>query len=175
MMTGHVSGGGWSRVDYLPVSQPGSGKQSDPVLIPALPIMVRNPVPSASATVRVTADGMLDTGAAVPAIPLWAILHMGIAVDDKATKPAFGVSEKFIAYRTKVGVEVMYDGNWVDIGVIDVLAPDTPSSRDPTANTPFLLGRNGFFDKFNMCIDEPNKAVWIRRAAGGGGEPPRNG
>ena len=136
--------------------------------------MVRNPAPSASAAVRVKADGMLDTGAAVPAIPLWAILHTGIAVDDKATEPAFGVSEKFVAYKTKVGVEVMYDGNWVDIGVIDVLAPDTPMSRDPTADTPFLLGRNGFFDKFNMCIDEPNKAVWIRRATGGG-EPPRNG
>lgn len=103
---------------------------------------------------RIRADGVIDTGASVSALPLWAVWHMGIVVGEESAKPAFSASGKFIAYSTRVGMEAMYDGNWVDIGVIDVLAPDTPLSRDPSANLPFLLGRNGFFNKFNMCIDE---------------------
>ena len=69
----------------------------------------------------------------------------------------------------------MHGANRADTCVIGAPAPDTPSSRDPAANTPFLLGRSGFFDKLNMCMDGPDRAAWARRAAGGGGEPPRNG
>ena len=63
----------------------------------------------------------------------------------------------------------MHGANRADPGVIGVPAPDTPSSRDPVANTPFLLGRSGFFDKLNTCMDGPDRAAWARRAAGGGG------
>ena len=111
---------------------------------------------------------MIDTGASVSALPLWAVWYLGIAVGKESAKPAFSASGKFTAYGTRVGMEVMHDGKWVDIGVIDALAPDTPLSRDPSANLPFLLGRNGFFNKFNACIDEADRAVWIRRAADGG-------
>ena len=141
-MTGHMQGGGWSRADYLPVLQPGAEKRPNPVMIPALPIMVRNPAaPAPAAGIRIRADGVIDTGASVSALPLWAVWYLGIAVGKESTKPAFSASGKFTAYGTRVGMEVMHDGKWVDIGVIDALAPDTPLSRDPSANLPFLLGR----------------------------------
>ena len=47
-----------------------------------------------------------------------------------------------------------------------MLVPDTEQSRDPAFHIPFLLGRRGFFDKFDMCISESQKALWLRRIGG---------
>ena len=37
----------------------------------------------------------------------------------------------------------------------------------PDSRVPFLLGRDGFFDKCNACFDEAERAAWLRRAGGG--------
>ena len=77
-------------------------------MIPALPIMVRNPAaPASAAAVRIRADGVIDTGASVSSLPLWAVWHMGIVVGEESAKLAFGASGKFTAYSTRVGMEVM--------------------------------------------------------------------
>lgn len=103
-----MRGAGWARADCLPVLQPGAEKRDDSAMIPALPIMVRNPAaPASAAAVRIRADGVIDTGASVSSLPLWAVWHMGIVVGEESAKLAFGASGKFTAYSTRVGMEVM--------------------------------------------------------------------
>ena len=97
------------------------------------------------------------------AVPLWATHRLGIKVVESDKQGAIGAGGRIDAYRVEVGMDVRIDGRWLDTGIITALAPDTEWSRRREARLPFLLGRNGFFDKFNACFDEPNRAVWLRR------------
>ena len=82
-------------------------------------------------------------------------------------------SGAFYAHDIKVGVGIEHNDDWLDIGVISAVVPDTSQSRDPGFHLPFLLGRRGFFDRFGMCASESQKAVWLRRIGGWpqGGSP----
>ena len=113
--------------------------------------------------------GLVDTGASMPSVPLWAVRKMGIAVDEKDKQPSFGAGGGFESYRIRAGISVRIGGRWMDIGVVRALSPDTESSRQRSAHQPFLLGRDGFLDKFSVCFDERDRAMWIRRAGCGGG------
>ena len=72
----------------------------------------------------------------------------------------------FQAYGTRIGIEIEHDMGCLDICVVDALVPDTARSRDPDFHLPFLLGRRGFFDKFDTCISESQQTVWLRRIGG---------
>ena len=67
--------------------------------------------------------------------------------------------------RTKIGMEVSHGGAWLDLGSISVVSPDTEVSRDPEQEHPILLGRKGFFDKFQLLLDEPSQEAWLREIA----------
>lgn len=111
-------------------------------------------------------NATVDTGAMITAVPLWAVHRLGIAVDEDSKQAAFGVGGRIDAYRIQVGIEVWIDGRWWDIGVVEALSPDTEWSRRESSRLPTLLGRNGFLDKFNVCFDEPNKAMLFRKIGG---------
>ena len=117
----------------------------------------------------VMGQGLVDTGASVPVVPLWAVRKLGIAVDEKDRQPSLGAAGGFASHMVRVGILVRIGGRWLDIGVVAALSPDTESSRQESAHMPFLLGRNGLLDKFSVCFDERDRAMWIRRAGCGGG------
>ena len=112
---------------------------------------------------------MVDTGASVPVVPLWAVQDMGIAVHEKDRQPALGAGGGFASYMVRVGICVLIGDSWRDIGIVGALSPDTEPSRQRSARMPILLGRNGFLDKFSVCFDERDGAMWIRGAGCGGG------
>ena len=109
---------------------------------------------------------VLDTGATVSSVPMWLLEQLGISVDEGSRRTVFGAGGDFDAHAVKVGVEIDHNNGWFDIGVVDALAPDTPQSRDPKFRLPFLLGRRGFFDRFDTCFSESERAVWLRRVGG---------
>ena len=144
------------------------GAGSSRSLMPALFIRIRPlgvDLPCSDDLV-VKATAVLDTGASVSSIPMWSLDQLGIAVDKGTRRMAFGVQGDFQAYGTRIGIEIEHDMGWLDIGVVDALVPDTARSRDPDFHLPFLLGRRGFFDKFDTCISESQQVVWLRRIGG---------
>lgn len=155
------------RVEYISARVPGeAGKSSGTV--PALPIRVRPPdaSPSSSSNRTVRAEGLLDTGASVSSVPLWSLEQMGITADKGSRQMVFGAGGPFPAYVVKMGLEIEHNEEWLDTGIVSALAPDTKWSADPKYQLPFLLGRRGFFDRFDMCVSETQKAVWLRRIGG---------
>ena len=161
----------WVRMGYDVLRPPGEKGVINPAPVPVVQIAVRHPLapalPDAPNTVR--RMGMVDTGASVTAVPLWAVQDMGIAVDMEGRRPSFGAGGGFDSYRIRVGIHVRIGGRWLDIGVVRAVSPDTESSRRRSAHLPFLLGRDGFLDKFSVCFDERDSAMWIRGAGCGGG------
>lgn len=116
------------------------------------------------------AVGLLDTGAKVSAVPIWLLQRQGVPLDEGTRRIICGISGPLWAYSAGVGMGILCRGSWLDIGMSDVLVPDTPWSRDPSAHYPPLLGLNGFFGRVRMCIDHSTKAFWIGLPAAGGGE-----
>lgn len=69
------------------------------------------------------------------------------------------MSGRLDGYRAEIGINAWIGNQWLDVGVVTALVPDAKRSRGPSAGQPFLLGRNGFLDRFNVCFDEPNQAI----------------
>ena len=106
------------------------------------------------------------------AVPLWATSHLGIEMGEGGKQAAIGAGVRIDACHVEVGVDVEIGARWLDTGIITALVPDTEWSRRRDARLPFLLGRNGFLDRFDACFDEPDRAVWLRRI---GARPPLGG
>ena len=160
------------RVEYVDMYTPtAGGAKIARTMVPAVLINARNPEAAAGREEVVRATGLLDTGAGVSAMPLWAARRLGIALDEKSLQPAFGASGGFEAYRVKIRLDAKIGGAWTGIGVIEALVPDTEPSRSPDSRVPFLLGREGFFDKYNACFDEAGRTAWLRRVGGGPAAP----
>ena len=104
---------------------------------------------------------------------MWAVLELGITLSEENKQHAFGVGWRMDAYRVQVGIEAWIGGRWFDMGIVSALPPDTEWSRSESGNPPILLGRDGFFDKFNVCFDEPNKTMRLRRISGARTELPQ--
>ena len=109
---------------------------------------------------------MLDTGATVSSVPMWLLRRLGISVDEGSRLTVFGAGGDFDAHGVEIGAGIEHNRGWLDIGVVDALVPDTARSRDPKFRLPFLLGRRGFFDRFDAYISESRRAVWLRRVGG---------
>ena len=99
-------------------------------------------------------------------MPMWAAEQLGIALGDETLQPAFNASGRFEAYRVRVSIDAKIGSEWAGIGVVEALVPDTEPSRRPDSRVPFLLGRDGFFDKYSACFDESDRAAWLRRVGG---------
>ena len=164
---------GWTRVEYMNVHAPSAGRAKVATAVaPAVMINVRNPgaVPGGREEV-VRARGLLDTGASMSSMPMWAARRLGIALDEGSLQPAFNASGRFEAYRAKIDINAKLGDMWTSIGVVEALVPDTEPSRSPGSRVPFLLGRDSFFDKYSACFDEAEKTAWLRRAGGGPAAP----
>ena len=97
---------------------------------------------------------------------MWLLQQMGIPIDKSTRRKIYSVSGQLWAYGAKLGMEIQCNGPWLDIGVVDVLVPDTPWSRDPSVPRPLLLGLNGFFDRARMYIDHSREEFWLELPAG---------
>ena len=136
---------------------------------PAVQIMARNPaaaVPDAPSAAR--GVGLVDAGASVSAAPLWAAQELGIEAGGGGKQTSHGAGGGFGSHHVMADISAEIGGRWIDVGVVvGALSPDTESSRRQDARPLFLLARDGFLDKFNVCFDEPDRAMWIRNAGGG--------
>ena len=142
---------------------------------PAVPIRVQNPAARAvPESLHAKGAGLIDTGANVSVVPPRAALELGIAMDESGKQSSLGAGGGFDSYNIEVGIQVWIGGRRRDIGVARALSPDTESSRRRGSRLPFLPGRDGFLDKFNVCFDEQDRTVWIRRN-GGRDRRPRGG
>ena len=166
-----ASSQGWIRVEYRDAYASATGAEvAAAMAAPAVMISVRNPS-AATGAGAVHARGLLDTGASVSSIPMWAAEQLGIALDEESLRLAFSATGGFEAYRVKIGLNAKIGGAWTSIGVVKALVPDTEPSRSPDSKVPFLLGRDGFFDKYSACFDEAEKTAWLRRVGGGPAAP----
>lgn len=157
----------WVRVGYADMGPATKGGGNPAILAPAIPIIVRNPLerdlPDVSNVVRAMA--IVDTGATRSSIPMWAALQLGIVRDGDVKRPAFGVGGRLVGYRKEIGIKAWIGSSWLDAGISTALVPDTKRSRNKSGGQPFLLGRDGFLDRVNVCFDEPNKEMRLRRVA----------
>ena len=99
-------------------------------------------------------------------VPMWLLRRLGISVDEGSRLTVFGAGGDFDAHGVEIGAGIEHNRGWLDIGVVDALAPDTPQPRDPKFRLPILLGRRGFFDRYDTCFSESRRAVWLRRVGG---------
>ena len=65
---------------------------------------------------------------------------MGITADKGSWQMVLGAGGPFPAYVVKIGLEIEHDEEWLDIGVVSALVPDTKWSADPKFQIPFLSG-----------------------------------
>lgn len=154
----------WMRFEYMNVTVPSSGGTGlTSVRRPAL-VVIPRPANSAPGLTGhgFVADGLLDTGADRPAMPMWLLQQQGIPIYKDTRRIIYSASGPFWAYSAKVGMEIQIHDAWFDIGVSDVLVPDTQWSRDPSARRPLLLGLDGFFDRVDMYINHSREEFWLR-------------
>lgn len=109
----------------------------------------------------VQGHGMLDSGAAVPVVAMWLLNKLGIPVDEETKQVMHSVSGRLEAYNAEIAVEMQYGSRWLDMGTIKAAVPDTTWSRDPNSRWPFLLGLEGFFDRFDVCISHAKKSFCL--------------
>ena len=124
-------------------AQPAGGADIARAMAPAVPINVRNPGAAAAGSEEVVrAKGLLDTGAGVSAMPLWAARRLGIALDKESLQPAFGASGGFEAYSVRASIEPQMGGSWIDVGIVEVLVPDGAVAQPRLASAvPARTGR----------------------------------
>ena len=159
------------RADYAPVRPPGKGSGVAPVPAPMVPIRARAPraevLPGSLNAVK--GAGLIDAGANVSVVPLWAAPELGIAVGEGGRQPSLGAGGGFDSYSIGAGIHARIGGRWLDIGVVKALSPDTETSRRKGSSLPFLLGRDGLFDKFTACFGGQDRTTWVRRKGESGG------
>lgn len=111
----------------------------------------------------VRANALLDTGAQKSAVPLWALDAIGMIPKDGTKSRVMSAAGWVDAYAATVGMEIQYGGKWFDMGAVGAFSLNTEWSRSPDMRVPFLLGRTGFFDRFEMRINELERAAWLRK------------
>lgn len=159
----------WMRLAYRTIYINDSGQRGTITTnVPILMIRARVAGPQAQTgpNHEIINQGMIDTGAVTSMIPLWAANRLRLSLDEGSKRRMVSVSGWFDAYQTVIGLDVSYNGKWVEVGDIDTVVPDTKMSRDPAHRQPFLLGRGGFLEKFQMFMDEAEKEVWLRKRVG---------
>ena len=165
----------WIRSDYMEMQLPTADGSVAQAPAPAVPIRLQNPMaatlPDAPNVVR--GRGMIATGAARSCVPMWAVQELGIVPSDEDKEHASGAGGRVDAYRVRVRIEAWIGGRWLDMGVVTALSPDTEWSRRGGGSPPFLLGRDGFLDKFSVWFDERGKTMRLRRIDGARAERPR--
>ena len=92
--------------------------------------MVRISAPNAGAGAKcVRAYAVLDTGAVSTMVPMWALQDLDVGPDEGSKTKVVGATGRAEAYCTSVRLELSYDGEWLDMGPVGVLSPDTEWSR----------------------------------------------
>lgn len=136
--------------------------------LPLALVRIRQPqavrLPACKGGVIRTHD-MLDTGASRTLVPLWALIKLGVALDEGSKAKVLTAAGWVEVYRAEIRMDVLHGNEWIVLGVVGVVSPDTKMSRSREQGLPFLLGRLGFFDKFYMLLDEAKREVWLRRAS----------
>ena len=153
----------WTRFDYMNVTVPSAGS-TGLALVRKPALLVRPRTPNSDpglAGPDILADAVLDTGADAPAAPFWLFQELGIPIDEGTRRKMHSASGQFWAYAAQLGMEILCGRSWIDIGVANVLVPDTKWSRDPSARRPLLLGLDGFFDRVNMYINHSREEFWL--------------
>lgn len=160
-----VPSDGWMRNKYgtMEMATPGIPIDEE---VPLALIRARAPgMPTPHSNDMIRAFGVLDTGASRTLVPMWALRRLGITVDGASKVRVLSATGWIEVYKVRIGLEVFYGDEWIDLGMIDAVSPDTEVSRSHERGLPFLLGRRGFFDKFQLFLDEPKKETWLRRLA----------
>lgn len=101
--------------------------------------------------------GMPDSSAAMSVVPMWLLNKLGIPVDEVAKQVMHSASDRREAYNAGIAMEMQHSSRWLDMGTIKVAVPDTAWSHDPNSRRPFLLGLEGFFDGFDVCISHAKR------------------
>ena len=158
----------WVPFDYRSVPLPTEDAEVRRVSRPAVFVRVRrhDQNPWVRTLPNVQLDGIVDSGADMSVVPLWELRHIGATFDEGSRRSVYGVAGNLHVYDAKIGLGIKRDRSWLDVGTVDVCAPDTKWSRDPSIAWPFVLGPGGFFDRFDVCISHSRKEFWLGKIGG---------
>lgn len=162
----------WREFPYIPVAVPGRKGGFARINNPAITVRIRpsGSSPHDPSVPAIPGRGMLDSGAAMSVVPLWAIRDLKVPVRKESKYTMYSVSGSLDVYEVDVSMEMRYGSRWLDLGVIRVVAPDTEWSRDPDSRRPFLLGLGGFFDRFDVSISHAKRLFWLGKVGHWPGE-----
>ena len=106
--------------------------------------------------------GLVDSGADTAFLPrqIAEVLKLDLKEEDK--KKSKSASEEFWTYRTKVYLEIMYNGRKVPVGIIDVSIPEKPTQMGDVEKM-VLLGRSGLFDQYEVIFNESAKSLTFKK------------
>ena len=158
----------WKTFDYMRMRVPAAAGGITYDMRPALRVRARMPgsMPWDANASKAYAVGVIDSGAFATSVPMWMLDRLGIVAEDRAEAPAYSASGRFRAHRARLGMDIYHGERWQDLGTVDVIAPDTEGSRNPESEFPILLGLDGFFDRFTVCIDHGAETFQLGRIGG---------
>lgn len=106
--------------------------------------------------------GLVDSGADTSFLPrqIAEILQLELKEEDK--KKSKSASEEFWTYRTKVHLEIMYNGRKIPVGMVDVSVPEKPALSGDV-NKMVLLGRSCIFNQYEITFNDDAKVVNFKK------------
>ena len=104
----------------------------------------------------------VDSGADFTFIPKQIADILQLDLNEEKKEGIITVAGKSFAYRSEAYLEIMYKKNRVPIGFIEVLVTEGDASQ-PYIDRLFVLGRFGFFDKFEITFNESEQNFVLRR------------
>lgn len=106
--------------------------------------------------------GLVDSGADITFIPRQIAEILKIELDEKTEKTSKSASEDFTTYRTRVFMEIIYDGMHIPIGDVETAIPEKPASSKDVEKM-ILLGRNSVFAQYVITFNEPSKGMEFKK------------
>ena len=100
--------------------------------------------------------GLVDSGADVSFIPRGIAKILCLDLDNATIKATESASGEFKTYRTSMYLEIIYKKHRVDVGVVNVVVPQTDHTTKDLERQ-ILIGRRDFFDKYKITFNEADK------------------
>ena len=105
---------------------------------------------------------LVDSGADICFIPKTIANILQLDIDEKSKKSTVGAGGKFTTYRTKMYLEMLYKGQRIDVGTVDVAFTESdPSGVELERN--ILIGRSGLFTKYKITFNDKQKTIDFKK------------
>ena len=107
-------------------------------------------------------SGLVDSGADICLLPRQIADILQIDLTSVKKEESTGANGKFITYKTKVFLEIVYKNMRIGIDMVDVSIPEI-DLEGIVLEQNILLGRSHLFKKYEITFNEYDKTILFKR------------